>query len=307
MRQKAFEQAIPILENSGIGNSVRRNLAICYSETGAMDDALKTWNEVMVNDPDDRLASAMVNALTLSEIPGAPPNGSADDHLKYLLIRYRSNDYELDTLKELALRIENEYLRPMGFLLIYMEALTRNHDEAEAYYELLQKHNPVSGFVNMNHLEVHLNRMEEKGKWNEIEELLSTIDNNDPRLKWVISYYRGKLGIMQGDPEKAEAAFRLLARNPFFEPGLIEAVRYYDLNKGNTERAYEIILDALQANEHSVPFMKYYSLIATKIGLDNYVDEVLLELNEKIPPEEFSLFENEILELRQKQEDIDAI
>ncbi|MDZ7604003.1 MAG: hypothetical protein U5K79_00110 [Cyclobacteriaceae bacterium] len=59
------------------------------------------------------------------------------------------------------------------------------------------------------------------------------------------------------DTLEKNALISMALRNPFFEPGVAEAVNYLNSTASKPEQAYEIILNAVTVNPYSKPLNQY--------------------------------------------------
>lgn len=77
------------------------------------------------------------------------------------------------------------------------------------------------------------------------------------------------------DTAEARKRYDWLGRtNPYFEEGVIAASRFYEYEKNNTLEAYSILADAIQVNDIDIRLLNAYNIEASRLGLDEYVDEV---------------------------------
>ncbi|MDN4166907.1 hypothetical protein QWY31_15455 [Cytophagales bacterium LB-30] len=116
---------------------------------------------------------------------------------------------------------------------------------------------------------------------------------NDPYVFWARA---------QVFPEQAAALYAHLAKNIFFEEGVVAAANYFEV-QGKSDKAYLLLVEALQHNPYSIPIAKAYVLQALRNGLDSYAYMVLNDLKKKMKPEDFSGFEQEVKGLASKAMD----
>jgi len=97
--------------------------------------------------------------------------------------------------------------------------------------------------------------------------------------------------------------FNKLERNPFFEPGIINAANYYQNIPGDEFRAYNTLLSALEVNEYSVRLLKAYGIQCARLNLDNYRDSTLERLQELLTIEEYQAYRSELKEIEESTVD----
>jgi len=62
--------------------------------------------------------------------------------------------------------------------------------------------------------------------------------------------------------------------NPFFEPGVYEAVKYLNGLNGGEGQAYDLVLNAVNMNPFSTGLNKAYALQCVRVGLRSYAMDV---------------------------------
>jgi hypothetical protein len=103
-----------------------------------------------------------------------------------------------------------------------------------------------------------------------------------------------KQGAMQqlaaGDSAAALQQLGYIARiTPFETDALLLATRLYNA-RNQREEAYELLRNALMLNRYSLPLLEAYALQSARMGLENYAQDALLELEISSPPQRHSRF-----------------
>ena len=91
----------------------------------------------------------------------------------------------------------------------------------------------------------------------------------------------------------AEYFAQLERNNLFFEPGVLESVKYFNEEIGDPDLAYEILLNAVNLNPFSIELNKAYALQCLKVGLKSYALDTREELRSMMPSVMFRTFEQE--------------
>ncbi len=91
--------------------------------------------------------------------------------------------------------------------------------------------------------------------------------------------------------EKADSLYNSLGyRDPFFEPAVLEAVNYFNNNKGDDQTAYDLLLNAANINVYSIEIQKAYILQCLRIGMNQYADEAMNSLKLFTPEDDYKVF-----------------
>ena len=79
--------------------------------------------------------------------------------------------------------------------------------------------------------------------------------------------------------------------NPFNEEEVLLASRYFREINEDEDQAYNILLNAIEINPHSISLQKAYTLQSIRMGLTSYADTHLSLLKEKLSREDYIAFE----------------
>ncbi len=84
----------------------------------------------------------------------------------------------------------------------------------------------------------------------------------------------------KGNDKRAIDLFdTLIRKNPFYEQAYLQAASFYNKKQDNL-KAYELLLNALGTNTHSVVLHKAFILESLQLGLEDYAGTSLLNLKE---------------------------
>jgi hypothetical protein len=89
-------------------------------------------------------------------------------------------------------------------------------------------------------------------------------------------------------------------QNPFFEPGVIEAVKHLNNVSGDKDKAYELLLNSVNINPFSLELNQAYALQCLRVGLKSYAMDAREELRHTLNSVSFRTFDQEFVELLEK-------
>jgi hypothetical protein len=74
-----------------------------------------------------------------------------------------------------------------------------------------------------------------------------------------------------GDTTTAKKNYELLGRaNPYFEEGILHAVDFFRKADPKSTKPYDILVNAIYVNTHSIKLLKAYAAEASRQGFDEY-------------------------------------
>jgi hypothetical protein len=258
-------------------------LAFSYLESGQLDLADLMWSQI--HDQQDTLYRSMAeDFLQMLASDGPREMINADDNMKYLFLRYRHQEFESSLIEGLILSYDNDNYKAMAYLDLLDAAMER--DDTGAVSQLIFKLQKLN--INSQNI---LDRMRERL-------VLFTIGINDPEtlsqlmteLKendWTgnaMNLAEAYLLAQQGVHSAAEAAFEAIGtRDPFDELAVLQAAAYFDHEDRDNEKAYNILLRAVNINRYSRRINEAYILQCLEVGLDNYAEDALREYRQFVP------------------------
>lgn len=102
------------------------------------------------------------------------------------------------------------------------------------------------------------------------------------------------------DSTLAKTLFQKLGRNRLFEEGLLAAANYFQ-SINEQDLAYNILVEATRINPFSINIKKAYALQALRFGMENYGEEMIVELKMLMKPEDFDYFFIRFNNLKEEQ------
>ncbi|WP_375578416.1 hypothetical protein ABWH96_15475 [Marivirga tractuosa] len=106
----------------------------------------------------------------------------------------------------------------------------------------------------------------------------------------------------EGDNENAiKMMERVGQENPYFESAILLSANYFNKNN-ETEKAYEILVQASRLNSNSTELLKAYALQALKLNLSNYAEEAYEDLVGLLSTEEWEKFSKEYESIKEEME-----
>lgn len=282
---------------------VAAELAFAYMESGELDKASFIWLQLLqgLDSSNVDVARKMLGAIVAGSINDVL---YADTETRHAFITWRGRAFDTDQLEALALSFESEDVRALAFLSIF-----------DIYLELGQKDQAVRmlekvGALNIGlaHVLEKINQAQCKFAYHFYEqELMETLKVN---LEGKSLQARAYLNLFENlsikDTEEGARKLSLEAyQNPFFEPGVIEAVKHLNNVVGDMDRAYEILLNAVNINPFSLELNQAYALQCLRVGLKSYAMETREELRQTMNSVAFRTFDQKFNELLEKT-DADA-
>jgi hypothetical protein len=97
-----------------------------------------------------------------------------------------------------------------------------------------------------------------------------------------------------GKKEEAQAKFALLATaDPFFEDGVVAAVRFFNEKGMDKVKTYSLLMSALDQNPNSIKLLKAYIVQAAYVGFEESAQDALDKLKTLLHPAAFVRFLDE--------------
>jgi tetratricopeptide (TPR) repeat protein len=273
---------------------VATELAFAYMETGELDKAAFIWRQLMQGGDDTKAAIAekMIEVIEAEDIQDVL---YADTETRYSFIAWRGREFSPELLEALALSFENEDIRALAFLSIF-----------DIYLDLRQRESAVRMLENIATLNLSMPHVLENIDLAQCrfayhfydQELMDRLKVN---LKGNSLHTRAHLTLFENLSLKdTEAAVLQLAiqagQNPFFEPGVIEAVKQLN-NLGDKDKAYELLLNAVNINPFSTELNQAYALQCLRVGLKSYAMDTREELRQTMNSVSFRTFDQKFDEV----------
>jgi tetratricopeptide (TPR) repeat protein len=237
--------------------------------------------------------------ITVIEADGIPDILYADTETRHAFIAWRGRQFKTDRLEALALSFENEDIRALAFLRIF-----------DIYMELGQKDSAVRILENIATLNLSMPHVLEKINLAQcrfayhfydrelMEQLKANLTGNSMQTVAYLTLFENlsikdaKVATMQ----LTDHAYQ----NPFFEPGVIEAVKHLNNVSGDKDKAYELLLNSVNINPFSLELNQAYALQCLRVGLKSYAMDAREELRHTLNSVSFRTFDQEFVELLEK-------
>ena len=269
-------------------------LAFAYMENGELDKAAFIWRQIEQSGDSSNMemAGKMIDVLEIGDLQDIL---NADTEKRFSFLAYRYREFDLEKLEGLALSFESEDIQAMGFLRLFNSYLELNQNQKA--FNLLQE----VGRLNISRSDVldeiylaqckyayHLKDGES------MQRLYSNLKSDDLKVKSYLELFRCLEESITFGEEKVIESFELLGnRNPFFEPGVMESVWFFNQKMNDPDKGYEILLNAVNLNPFSVELNKAYALQCLKVGLRSYALDTKEELKTMMSSVMFKTFEEE--------------
>lgn len=271
-------------------------LAFAYMEYGEMDKAAFIWRQIVHRGDSSNvdIAEKMIEVIDARDINEIL---SADIETRFSFLNYRYREFDLKKLEGLVLGFENEDVQALGFLRIFNSQLELNRPQKA--FELLQQvgqlnisRSDVLEAINLAqcHYAYHIKDGEM------MQRLYSNIKSDNAEVASYLSLFRRIAELRTLGKDTTHENFEQLGvLNPFFEPGVLEAVQFFNTVIVDANKAYEILLIAVGLNPYSIELNKAYALQCLRVGLKSYAFDTKEELKTLMPSIVFTPFEKKFV------------
>jgi len=267
-----------------------RHRSLALLALGNAEEAVRSWNTFRYRSR-DTTTSEMSELMVFSRLDG-PAWDTLTDQQKVWYMFFGSRQSSLST----KLNMLNDIRDPVQYQLaeqwLWDQALdSRSITILEA---LLQP-----GQNQLREIQYAVTTED----YTALNELLSDPEGADHSIDPWLLLGRALLSQGQEARELADQYYHRLTKNPFFEPGILNAVLHYDNMPGDDEfRAYNVLLDALEVNEYSVRLLKAYGIQCTRLNLDTYRKSTLETLKGLLTVDEYHDYLRELGEVERSME-----
>jgi hypothetical protein len=146
------------------------------------------------------------------------------------------------------------------------------------------------------------------GAFQDLAQSVNMLSDNSPNKRLLLRFVEARNLETEDNLEKAENLYLSVATaNPYLAPIILEAARFFEDVKGDSEQAYELLLQAMEFNHNSLDLRMAYTLQCLNMGLTHYAELSLAVLAQRLGTAEFASFERVykqkeviLLELEQK-------
>lgn len=267
-------------------------LAFSYMENGELDKAAFIWKQIVQRGDSSNIEMArkMIKILGAGNVQDILYE---DTETRFSFLAYRFREFDMGKLEGLVLNFDSEDIQALGFLRLF-----------NSYLELNQNQNVINLLQEVGRLNISRNDVLDEinlaqckyayqVKDGEImQRLYSNLKSDDLEINGYLQLFKSLEETITFGKEKAVASFdRLGYRNPFFEPGVLESVLFFNKEINDPDRAYDILLNAVNLNPFSVELNKAYAIQCLKVGLKSYAMDTKEELKTMMPSVMFKTFE----------------
>jgi tetratricopeptide (TPR) repeat protein len=271
----------------GITN-ILPELAFSYLESGQLGKAAFMWHQIL-NQSDTTYHSMAEEILQMLASKGPRDMINAHANLKYLFLRYRYMEFEPALIEGLILSFDNDNYKAMAYLDIIDDAIRRG-DTGTASQQIykLQKLNINSPDIlamireQLIHFNIAINDLTALDQL--ITEKEEVTGNTDALAQAYLLAYRDK------HPEAGAVLEALGKQDPFDETAVLQAAAFFIGDNMDNEKAYNILLKAVNINSYSRQINEAYILQCLRVGLDNYAENALQKYKQFVPDTTYNEF-----------------
>lgn len=287
---------------------VAPEMAFAYMEVGELEKAAFIWKQILHGgDSSNRdIAQKMIRVIEAKDVNDIL---SADMETRFSFLNYRYKEFELERLKGLALNFESDDIQALGFLQLFGSYLELNqHQKAvdllQEVGELDISRSDVLEAINLAQCQYAYHMKD--GKM--MQRLYSNMKSDDQKTQSYLGLFKNLEESLTNEKEKVVASFEQIGgKNPFFEPGVLEAVEFFNNKIADPGKAYDILLNAVNTNPYSIELNKSYALQCLRVGLYNYAADTKEELKTMMPSILFKAFEEEFMQAKAEYSSISPV
>ena len=287
--QNAFKLASEYLEQAKEEGyqEVDFPLAISLTVLGEYEEAEPYWKKILQQSGRSEQEAALITDFTKN----AGTGNYESDSLRFVRL-YASPDKPFPELFRMVGDMENGALQTEAWFWIVNRAIKKHYFTGiKGVLDMLGSRK-LSGNEQKQLSRLKLLYALETMEDDEIKRF-SEGNLADSSLKGTPEYFyfKARMAKAEGHTDEAEDLFTKLATlNPFFEPGVVAAVNFYQTEKRDEEKAYKILLDALAVNPYSTTLQKAYILQSLNMQLFSYAEKELTTLKETASKNEYESF-----------------
>jgi hypothetical protein len=259
--------------------------AIALTEAGHANEAMLAWDSLAIRD--DRNIQLLARQLkSILQINPAQVMNLPDPE-KYQFCRYRIGLRDTVLFSRIINTFKNDNYKAQALIDI-----AKRLYKADQIIPAIKFLNQVGGlkltdktlYDDIKQLELLM-----LASRKEIRSLARQINKDvtfDQKHQLHKTLYTALISESSGDTAVAKINYDILAKaNPFFEEGILAAAAFYSKQGKGSHRAYDILVDAIYVNAHSIRLLKAYAAEASSQGFDQYAasaTERLIKLQEAI-------------------------
>lgn len=273
---------------------VAPNLAFAYMENGELEKADFIWRQIKQRGDSSNMevADKMLDVIMAKDINDI---SSQDVETRFSFVAYRYRETDLSALEELVLNFKNEDIKALGFLRIVDAYI--DLDQNQKALDLLQKVGELA--IGRKDVLDEINLTQCKYAYHVkdpeiMRRLYTNLKSENPKLNSYLNLFKClEESRTEIDKISVQTFQQLGYKNPFFEPGVLESVQYFNQENIDIDLSYDILLKAVISNPFSVVLNKAYALQCLRVGLKSYALDTKEELKSMMPSVVFRTFEEE--------------
>lgn len=305
LSQKAIGLAIDYFKNAfQHGNlEIAPELAFAYMENGDLEKASFIWKQIELRGDSVSLKTAkdmlkVIDTSSLDEVL------LEDAEIRFSFLNYRYRHADLSQLEGLVLSFDSEDIQAMGFMKLFSVYLELgNHEDALRLLEEV-------GNINISRPDLleEINLAQCMFAYHTqddalMQRLLSNLKSNNLHVNNYLNLFESmEKSDSQGAARERTAFMNMGYKNPFFEDGVLESVRFFNDEIKEEDVAYAILLNAVNINPFSLKLNQAYAIQCLKTGLVSYAQETLEELKTMMPTVTYRTFEEKFQQTLQQFE-----
>jgi hypothetical protein len=300
MEQGAFQLADDYLEQAiKLGNKHEGKFyrAITLSEMGNFADASVFWKEVASPTPREGAKEVSKEDKELAVWAGkilqvlADDVKIEDDNDRYNFIHYRRKRVSIKILQDMYAQMTDTKLKAKAGCDLIMTLLSKG--ELAKAIDLAMtlpegKGLPESILSEMNLAKLSI--MAKQQRFKDLEEQLNQAKLSKLHKRY-LPYFRAQIAEDKQDLKNADKYYmQATLATPFNEDMIVSIARFYQNKLQNSDKAYMVLVEAVHTNPTSVALWQAYSQQSLIVGLENYADDALEQLQKLLSTEEYNNF-----------------
>ena len=145
-----------------------------------------------------------------------------------------------------------------------------------------------------------------RGSFQDLNPAINSLSDAQANKKLLVRFTEAKSRENENRLQEAEILYRSLATaNPYLAPIVIESARFFQDVRGDSDQAYELLLQAMVFNTNSIDLRMAYTLQCLKMGLTSYAELSLAVVKKRLGAQTFASFEEVYKETEIKLQDME--
>lgn len=290
-RQRSYHNAAEFLKaaHQGVDQEAMLYYAISLIEARDYQAGIEWLNKLQASELGDvrMLAENLLRILNTKEIQTVK---NWDDALKYQYLHFNLRRLNENERFQLFEEIRDDNIRTLSIAELLKDYLDQGEITKARRIASMQTTAPENDSYYIAEFNLQYMRLlAEENRWQELAIASRELKLNDYASDNAILFEARALSQL-GDTGAAEMLYdRGLTLNPFNATANVYASEFYE-QKGNSEKAYDILVTGLELNPGNIPLLKAYIQIATKLNLDAFANDALEVLRKVLPASDYKAF-----------------